>query len=1005
MKQLYKYLLLFFFFMAVNIKVSAQSDSCYNATAFCDSVNQYSATTNGPTAPLGNNYDCLFTQPNPTFFTLTVSQSGTIDITLLNTNNVDIDFILWGPYPNLQAAQSYCGNLGNGNITNGNVVDTCSYDAASIEYVQVSNAVAGSVYILMITNFSNMPTNIYSTSNSGTGSVACPCDINYQLDTLPFPLNQGFLTDTTTGAGQYVVCPGNQLGIQINAGGTATDTLQLYAPYTTINNVFPTSSIFTASGLNHDTISIGALLNPTQADVGTHTFDISIQASTPTNLCQDVIPIEVIVPGINLRDTTICSGNSILIPIDTFESTYVGYGHYQWTQIAGITATLSNDTLAQPTITAPSLGIGVLFDSIVLEVEFTYGGCITIDTITIIVIGIPDAGFNYPNTTYCQQSTNPTAIITGTPGGSFSSNTGVVFANTSTGEIDVANTPTGIHNIFYQLSSPGGQCDALDTFVLEIIGITSFEATSSAYFICPNELDTIQLDLNVTYSGTTPNNPSYLWSPNTNLNNGSIQNPIAILLTPDTFIVNYNDGVCDLQSDTISISSPYPISLSVSPPATVCNGGSVQIGASVAAGPGNQNFTFSGPTTLNVEDTTFVTLNVSGVAPSIINTALISAFELCMDLSVNAIGHLSIFLVAPSGETVQITNNHGGLATSLVNASFSTDPSNLSLAPYAAPFPFMPANSAFLPMGGLNGFNGLIGATTNGTWTLIIIHNNGGLSTVNGSVNNWCLDFQDMSQATFNWSPNYNISCLVCDSPSVSPIVDTTYMVIAQNAFGCIDTGFVDVTIDSALPAPIITCGTITPNSVTFNWTLVGGAAGYSISIDGGTPQNLPATQDSFQVTGLVPNQCSQIVIFALSGSSCQNGAPDSLTCCAVGCTTIDPIVIIPGGPTTFCVGQSVNLDAGTGFSNYLWSTSGTTQNILVSTTQLVSVTTTDAFGCIDTGSILIIVTPGPIPSITPGGPTTVCSGETVSLDAGAGFNSYAWSPAGNTQNIIVSSS
>ena len=246
MKNLYGLCLLPLLFLFIFCSsVQAQSDSCYNATPFCDSVNQYAATVNGPTAPFGNNYGCLITQPNPTFFTLTVSTSGTIDITLLNTAGVDIDYILWGPYTDLTAAQNSCGNLGNGGVA-GNVVDTCSYSSAAIEFVQVSNAVAGSVYILMITNFANAATNIYSTSNSGSGSIACPCDIVFNFDTLPAPINQGYLTDTSNLLGQYVVCPGDQLGIQITAGGNATDTLHTHA-YTPLSLTISTRNMASAN--------------------------------------------------------------------------------------------------------------------------------------------------------------------------------------------------------------------------------------------------------------------------------------------------------------------------------------------------------------------------------------------------------------------------------------------------------------------------------------------------------------------------------------------------------------------------------------------------------------------------------------------------------------------------------------------------------------------------------------------------------------------------------------
>ncbi|CAA6829814.1 MAG: internalin, putative, partial [uncultured Aureispira sp.] len=1003
MKQIYKLFLLFVLSLGSSALI-AQSDSCYNATPFCDSVNQYAATTSGISAPSGNDYGCLGSEPNPTFFTLTVSQSGSIDITLLNTANVDIDFILWGPYADAATAQSFCGNLGNGSAANGNIVDTCSYSGASVEYVQISNAVAGSVYILMITNFSQQPTNIYSTSNSGTGSIGCPCNLGYNIDTLPSPINNGFLTDTSVVFGQYVVCPDEQLGVQIGVSGNSTDTLRIYQPLTTLNSVFPGATLFTAAGLNHDTISIGALITPDRSHIGTQQFDIAINSTTPTNTCQEIVTIEVIVPGIDLRDTTICSGDSIRIPIDTFPVTYVGFSQYQWTQIGGTPATISNDTLAQPSISAPPLPIGVPFDSIVLQVDFSYGGCVTTDTVTIIVIGVPDGAFTYPDTLYCQQGvTNPTAVVTGTPGGTFSSNTGVVFSNTSTGEIDLANTPVGNHDIFYELSSPGGQCDARDTFNLDIIGITTFQALSSKYFICDNILDTVQLSLNVVYGGTPPSNPTYAWTPTANLNNPAIQNPLAFLLTPDTFVVSYDDGVCAVQMDTVAISAPYPANITVSPDVTICNGATIQLGATVATSSGNQNFCIPAPTTITVENTTLVTLNVSGIAPSVINSALIASLSTSLGINMNSIGQLTIDLIAPSGEVVNLSNRNGGLNNAFPSSSFSsTGTTAISSIPFFGGIP----TASFLPQAGATGFNTLIGATTNGTWTLRIIHNNGGFGLANGTLTDWCLSFQDLSQATFTWSPNYNISCLACDSTFVNPTVDTAYTVIAQNAFGCRDTGVVNITIDSTLPTPIINCGTITTNSVTFNWGLIPGAAGYSVSINGNTPSILGAAVDSIQVTGLLASECAQIVIFALSGTSCLDGAPDSLTCCAIGCTSIDPIIISPNGPTTFCFGQSVTLDAGAGYTGYQWSTAAndTNQTVLVTTTQLVSVTTTDVLGCLDTGSIAITVTPGPVPTITPNGSTTLCAGDTVLLDAGA-FTSYAWSPSGNTQIIPATTS
>ena len=65
----------------------------------------FQANTGIPNASIsdtGNNYGCLSTNPNPSWYYLEISQSGNLLMTLSAAQ--DIDFVMWGPFSNLTNA-------------------------------------------------------------------------------------------------------------------------------------------------------------------------------------------------------------------------------------------------------------------------------------------------------------------------------------------------------------------------------------------------------------------------------------------------------------------------------------------------------------------------------------------------------------------------------------------------------------------------------------------------------------------------------------------------------------------------------------------------------------------------------------------------------------------------------------------------------------------------------------------------------------------------------------
>ena len=96
---------------------------------------------------------------------------------------------------------------------------------------------------------------------------------------------------------------------------------------------------------------------------------------------------------------------------------------------------------------------------------------------------------------------------------------------------------------------------------------------------------------------------------------------------------------------------------------------------------------------------------------------------------------------------------------------------------------------------------------------------------------------------------------------------------------------------------------------------------------------------------------------------------------------------ISASGPITFCSGGSVTLTSSPG-STYLWSTGATTHSINVTSSGSYTVRVTNSNGCQSTSSAATAVTviglPGK-PAITAGGPTTFCSGGSVTLTSSPG--------------------
>ena len=127
----------------------------------------FTAQANGTEASVvnpGNNYGCLLTSPNPSWYYLEISGAGNLDIDI--TAGSDVDFAIWGPYADLTTAIANCDSHG--------VPLDCSYSTSATEQANVAGAAVGEVYILLVTNYASVVQTITVTdAPSNTATTDC----------------------------------------------------------------------------------------------------------------------------------------------------------------------------------------------------------------------------------------------------------------------------------------------------------------------------------------------------------------------------------------------------------------------------------------------------------------------------------------------------------------------------------------------------------------------------------------------------------------------------------------------------------------------------------------------------------------------------------------------------------------------------------------------------------------------------------------------------------------
>lgn len=276
--------------------------TCAQANSLCNSLGVTFA--NSVANPGPGAIGCLGQTPNPTWFYLPVSSSGTVNLKIIQYSNsggaIDVDYIVHGPFND---PISPCAN----EVVSGSSIVSCSFSASATEFPVIANAQAGKFYLIMVTNYSGQAGLItISELPSSTATIDCSgIRLNAFLDSnnnetqdngeQNFPLGQFTYEVNNNGNVHNIVAPNGVYNIYDTNGSNSYDLSYAINP-----NYTASYSLTTASYSNVQVVVGGGVV--------TYNFPITV-TQTYNDLSVSIIPVNAPRPGFTYMNKIVYTNN------------------------------------------------------------------------------------------------------------------------------------------------------------------------------------------------------------------------------------------------------------------------------------------------------------------------------------------------------------------------------------------------------------------------------------------------------------------------------------------------------------------------------------------------------------------------------------------------------------------------------------------------------------------------------------------------------------------------
>ncbi len=665
---------------------------CSNGNPFCSTSGVvYPSVTGQPS--LGQ-IDCLFTTPNPTWFSFQVSSPGNLVFQVSQTNTagvgIDVDYAAWGPFTSQAAG---CASV------EANPVPTvsCSYSAAAIETITIPNAQVGQWYIVLITNFNGGAGTIsFNTTTGNVGSTNCNIVCNttaanngpvcnggtFNLtstaitgssfswtgpggftSTAQNPLN--VVAPTTAGTYTYnvtanvgaVACPASTIVIVTAPPPAPTVTTPLtYCQNANASALTATTSSPTNTLLFY-TVAIGgtgvASLIPSTATIGSTTYYVSQKAGNcesprvaiVVNVVSSTTPSPSVISPINYcqgATATSLSGNATGTNVLWYNTP---------------TGSIGSSTAPTPSTTASG--------STIYYVSQTIGTCES-PKVQVMVNVTPysptPTGATPVN--YCQAATSIPLTSTGT---------NLLWYTVSTGGIGSSTAPTPntstVGSSTYYVTQTSNGCQSLQfAITVNILANPAAPTVVSPLTYCQGA---VAPQLTATSSSTL----TWYATATATTGTATAPTPSTAAVGSTTYYVGASNGTCQspLSSILVNINAASPAP-TVSPTVTYCQGAtataltatgtnilwySAPTGGTGSATAPTPSTTASGSTTYYVTQTTGIcesprtpiVVNVTPYSPTPTGTTPVNYCQGATSVPLSATGTNLLWYTVPTGGT------------------------------------------------------------------------------------------------------------------------------------------------------------------------------------------------------------------------------------------------------------------------------------------------------------------------------------------------------------------